>query len=56
MGGVMDPESKTVDVPTLTAEEVVVLVSHLPDRHHAVAAKLMKLYAWLVANGTSNPR
>jgi len=56
MGGVMDPESKIADVPTLTAEEVVVLVSHLPDRHHAVAAKLMRLYAWLVAHGTSDSR
>lgn len=42
--------------PVLSAEEIVILVSHLPDRHHPVAAKLMKLYAWLVNNAATDAR
>lgn len=30
--------------PVLTAEDAVVLIAHLPDKHHPIAVKLLKLY------------
>lgn len=37
----------------LSAEDIVILVAHLPDKYHPVAVRLLKLYAELVKNGTS---